>query len=107
MKRKYLIVGTLIAGGLVGGRQAHADAASDAINELKTQIQELDQKVRVLERQKELDTEAADTKAKDTPKISIGNSGLSAASADTNFVFQLKWRKSWEVKSARSEGSNE
>lgn len=89
MKRKHLIVGTLIAGSLAGVQHVRADAATDAINELKQQIQDLDQKVRVLERQKELDTEAADTKAKDTPKITIGNSGLSAASADTNFVFQL------------------
>jgi len=89
MKRKYIIVGTLIASGLVGGQQARADATSDAINDLKQQIQELDQKVRILERQKEIETEAVDAKAKDTPKITIGNSGLSAASGDSNFVFQL------------------
>jgi phosphate-selective porin OprO and OprP len=89
MKRKYLIVGTLIAGGLAGVQPARADATTDAINELKQEIEALDQKVKVLERQKELDTEAADAKAKDTPKITIGNTGLSAASADTNFVFQL------------------
>ena len=89
MKRKYILVGTLIAGGLVGAQPARADATSDAISDLKQQIEALDQKVRVLEREKEIDTEAADAKAKDTPKISIGNNGLSAASADTNFVFQL------------------
>jgi phosphate-selective porin OprO/OprP len=89
MKRKYLLVGTLIAGGLAGGQPARADATSDAINDLKQQIQALDQKVRVLERQKELDAETSEAKAKETPKITIGNSGFSAASADTNFVFQL------------------
>jgi len=89
MKRKHIIVGTLIASGLVGGQQARADATSDAISDLKQQIEALDQKVRVLERQKEIDTEAAEAKAKDAPKITIGNSGLSAASGDTNFVFQL------------------
>jgi phosphate-selective porin OprO/OprP len=88
MKRKAL-VGILIAGGLFGVQQVRADATTDSINELKQQIQALDQKVRVLERQKELDMEAAETKAKDVPKITIGNGGLSAASADTNFVFQL------------------
>lgn len=89
MKRKHIIVGTLIASGLVGGQQARADATTDAINELKQQIEALDQKVRILEREKEIDTEAADAKAKDAPKITIGNSGLSAASGDSNFVFQL------------------
>ena len=88
MKRNSLF-GILIAGGLVGVQQVRADATTDAINDLKQQIEALDQKVRVLERQKELDTEAADTKAKDAPKISIGSSGFSAASGDTNFVFQL------------------
>ena len=89
MKRKYILVGTLIAGGLVGAQHVRADATTDAISDLKQQIQSLDQKVRVLEREKEIDTEAADAKAKDTPKITLGNNGLSAASADTNFVFQL------------------
>ena len=78
-----------MVGGLVGGQTVHADATTDAIQELKQQIQQLDQKVRVLERQKELDTEAADAKAKDAPKITVGNAGLSAASGDSNFVFQL------------------
>jgi len=74
---------------LVGVQQVRADATTDAINDLKQQIQALDQKVRVLEREKELDTEAADAKAKDTPKIVVGEKGLSVSSADTNFVFQL------------------
>jgi phosphate-selective porin OprO and OprP len=88
MKRKFIFVGMLV-GGLVGGQRVHADATSDAIEELKQQIQQLDQKVRVLERQKELDVEASDAKAKEAPKIVIGNAGLSAASGDSNFVFQL------------------
>jgi phosphate-selective porin OprO and OprP len=79
----------MLVGGLVGGQRVHADATSDAIEELKQQIQQLDQKVRVLERQKELDVEASDAKAKEAPKIVIGNAGLSAASGDSNFVFQL------------------
>jgi phosphate-selective porin OprO and OprP len=88
MKRKYILVGMLF-GGLAGSQMVRADATTDAIEELKQQIQQLDQKVRVLERQKELDTESADAKAKESPKIIIGNAGLSAASGDSNFVFQL------------------
>jgi phosphate-selective porin OprO and OprP len=79
----------MLFGGLAGGQMARADATTDAIEELKQEIQRLDQKVRVLERQKEFDTEAADAKAKETPKIIIGNAGLSSASGDSNFVFQL------------------
>src|SRR3954454_13771484 len=86
--KQYILVGILV-GGLAGSQTARADATTEAIEELKQQIQQLDQKVRVLERQKELDVEASDAKAKEAPKLVIGNAGLSAASGDSNFVFQL------------------
>jgi phosphate-selective porin OprO/OprP len=53
-------------------------------------FQELDQKVRVIERTRELEKEAAETKAKESPRVSIGEKGFSFASPDTNFVLQLK-----------------
>jgi len=89
MKRKYILVGILVVGGLAGSQTVHADATTDAIEALKQQIQQLDQKVRILEREKELDTEATDAKAKDAPKIVVGDKGLSVSSGDSNFVFQL------------------
>jgi phosphate-selective porin OprO and OprP len=89
MNRKKISIVLMLASGLAAGEQVLADSTSDAISELKQQIQELDQKVRVLERQKELDTESADAKAKDTPRITVGNTGLSVSSADSNFLFQL------------------
>ena len=49
-----------------------ADDTADTINGLKQQIEQLDQKVRILERNRELEKETADTKPKDAPKISIG-----------------------------------
>jgi phosphate-selective porin OprO/OprP len=89
MNPRQLLIALTLAVGLAAAPHLRADETSDAINELKNEIQALDQKVRVLERQKEIDTEAADTKAKETPRITVGNSGLSVASADSNFVFQL------------------
>jgi phosphate-selective porin OprO and OprP len=86
MKRILIVIIVL---GSLAGSSAWADEASDAISALREQIQALDQKVRVLERQRELEGEAAETKAREVPKISVGNSGLSVSSADTNFVFQL------------------
>src|SRR3954463_15791809 len=86
--KQYILVGILV-GGLAGSQTARADATTDAIEELKQQIQALDQKVRVLERQKELDVEASDAKAKEAPTITIANSGFTAASSGSNFVFQL------------------
>lgn len=79
----------MLAGGLAAASRVRADETTDAINELKQEIQTLDQKVRVLEQQKELDTEAADAKGKEAPRLTVGNTGLSAASGDSNFVFQL------------------
>ena len=54
------------------------------------QVEELDQKVRVLQRQRELDQEAAATTAKAQPRISLGSDGFKFSSADTNFVLGIR-----------------
>ncbi len=89
MKAKQIILAVILTGALAGGQRVWADDTTDAINQLKQQIQELDQKVRILERQKELDTEEEKEAAKQTPQIVVGNNGLSVRSPDSNFVFQL------------------
>ncbi len=61
-----------------------------ATNTANAQIQDLDQKVRILARERELDQEAAVAAAKTQPKLSVGSSGFTATSADSNFVFSLK-----------------
>src|SRR4029077_12354497 len=48
------------------------------------QVQDLDQKVRILERERELGQEAAAAAAKSAPKISLTSSGFSFSSADSN-----------------------
>jgi len=67
-----------------------AQDQSDELKRLKQQLQELDQKVRIMERSKELETEAADAKAKTQPTVSIGSGGLSATSGDSNFVMKIR-----------------
>ena len=52
-------------------------------------IEELDQKVKVLERKRELDKEAATENAKSLPTVSLGLNGLIIRSADTNFLMNL------------------
>jgi phosphate-selective porin OprO/OprP len=52
-------------------------------------VQELDQKIRILERDREIDQEAASEAAKTAPKLSLGADGFSFSSADSNFVAQL------------------
>jgi phosphate-selective porin OprO/OprP len=61
-----------------------------ATNTANAQIQELDQKVRILARDRELDQDAAAALAKTQPKLTVGSSGFTASSADSNFVFSLK-----------------
>ena len=56
----------------------------------KSQLQELDQKVKILEQQRELDQEDLEAKAKEAPRISIGEDGFSFGSARGDFAVQLK-----------------
>jgi len=68
---------------------AWADDAAD-LAALKAQIQELDQKIRVLERKQELAQEDATNNAKTLPQITVGANGFSfvnfSGTSDTNFA---------------------
>jgi phosphate-selective porin OprO/OprP len=89
MNLKQIIVGSLLAGSLAVGESVLADDTTDAINQLKQQINDLNQKVLILERKQELDAEAAQDKAKQTPQIVVGSDGFGFRSADTNFTLAL------------------
>jgi phosphate-selective porin OprO/OprP len=97
-----------IAGGSSGGNPSEAaeikalkqqvEALVQKVNALEKQhgsveqastIQDLDQKVRILERQREIDQDLAAAKATNAPRVTLGANGFSFASADTNFVTQL------------------
>lgn len=84
---QWLLAG--IAGTQIVGTSFAAEDA-DSIEALKQQLRQLDQKVRILERQRENDQEAADAKAKTATKVSLGASGFSVTSADSNFVFKVR-----------------
>ena len=73
-----------------------ADDSGAEISLLKQQLQELDQKIRVLERDREIDQDAAADAAKAAPKISLGQDGFSFASSDSNFVAQLHAVIQWD-----------
>lgn len=53
-------------------------------------LPEVNQHIRILERKNELAAEAAEAKAKEAPKLSVGASGFTLSSGDTNFVFKLR-----------------
>src|SRR5213594_340442 len=66
-------------------RAVAADDPADTIKALQQRIEQLDQKVRILERKNELEQDAAAEKSKAAPRISIDAGGFSAGSADTHF----------------------
>jgi phosphate-selective porin OprO/OprP len=77
--------------GIVGAQLTFtALGATDLeVEQLKKQLAELDQKVRILEREREIDQDNATTAAKAAPKITLGGNGFYFASGDSNFVAQL------------------
>ena len=88
MSLKHITVSTLVGAGLAS--TALAVEISDAdFAALKKQLADLDQKVRILEREREIDGEAATAAAKNAPKISLGANGFNLSAPDTNFVIQL------------------
>jgi len=79
--------------GLVSSQIIIPSFAADddtSIDSLKRQIQDLDQKVRILERKDELEKETTAEKAKTTPTVSLGANGFSVRTVDSNFVFKVR-----------------
>ncbi len=81
---------TLLAIGFSHGSVMANDANDATMGELKAQIQELDQKLKILERKQELDKEQSESQSKTAAVISAGASGFAIRSADTNFVLRLR-----------------
>ncbi len=84
MKNRFFLAVLIASSQLL-----RADDAS-RIADLEKRLQDLDQKYRVLERKVELDKEADTEKSKTAPVLSVGASGVSFRSADTNFVMRVK-----------------
>lgn len=83
------ISAALIASGLISIH--HTALAGDTeIEALRQTIQELDQKIRVLERKNEITAEEAAAKKKETPIVTAGPSGFGIKSADGQFEYQLR-----------------
>src|SRR2546425_234730 len=85
-----LLPAVLLIGLATFTQAARADDVVDTIKALQQRIEELDQKVRILERKDELEKAAAMERAKSAPRLSIDAGGFSASSADTNFVLKLR-----------------
>ncbi len=90
MQIKPWVVTTALLTAYGTGEPVRADDSADSIKALQKQIEDLDQKVRTLERKRELDKEASAASARITPVILAGPEGFGFRSADTNFVFKLR-----------------
>src|ERR1043166_3451481 len=55
----------------------------------RQRVEDLDKKVEILERDRENDKKLAADKAKSTPTVSLGLNGLSVRSGDSNFVMYV------------------
>ena len=91
MNLQRLAVALIVIGSqIVVDYSLWSDDTADTIKDLKQQIDQLDQKVRDLERNRELENKAAASKTNDLPRISIGEKGFSFGSADGAFAINLK-----------------
>jgi phosphate-selective porin OprO/OprP len=77
---------------LTAGLDAEAEVEGAGLSEksIEQRVEEMDQEIRILKRQRELEQEAAETAKKVTPIVKTGSSGLSVESGDGNFSFRFR-----------------
>lgn len=90
MKYSRWIAVAAILGAHLNPASVRADDAAETIRQLQQHIEALEQKIKTLERDRELDVAVAGAKAKEAPKISLGEKGFGFASADGNFALRIK-----------------
>jgi phosphate-selective porin OprO/OprP len=100
MKTKLKKIHSLAAVAAVIGTQFHsshayaAEISNEDLQKLIQHVDELEQKVKILERNREVDKETSDAAAtqlkKEAPQISIGQNGFGFKSADGNFGLKLE-----------------
>ena len=79
----------LIAASLAAALPAQANDQQE-ISRLKALIEELDQRLRVLDRKQELAAEEAAAKQKNTPVVTASDKGFGIKSADGQFEYRLR-----------------
>jgi phosphate-selective porin OprO/OprP len=84
--RLRTLAGALAASFIMTSPYAFAE---DDVSQIKQQLDELDQKIRVLQRLRELDKEAATARAKETPTISTSKDGFWLKSADNAYQIRI------------------
>ena len=85
--RLRTVAGALAASFIMTSSYAFAE---DDVSQIKQQIDELDQKIRVLQRLQEIDKENASVKGKDAPVVKAGEKGFGLQSTDG--AFEIRFR---------------
>ena len=94
-----LILAGVTTGVLFGsGTPSRADDPGNEVSILRQKIQELDQKVKVLERKNEVSDEETVKKLKETSILSVGEKGISFTSADKNTELKLRGLYQWDTR---------
>lgn len=89
MRINRLFVAAAIVATAANVSVAQSNDSAETIRNLQRRVEELEQRVNIQDRKRELDQEAASDKAKTAPTVSVGANGLVLRSADTNFVLKL------------------
>jgi phosphate-selective porin OprO/OprP len=84
--RKRTLAGAIAAGFIATSTSA---AAQEDVNQIKQQLDELDQKIRVLQRLQEIDKEAAAAKAKESATVGAGKEGFYIRSGDNAYSIRI------------------
>lgn len=79
----------LIASSIIAAFPAQANDQQE-INRLKALIEELDQRVRILDRKQEIATDEAAAKQKSAPIVTASDKGFGIKSADGDFEYRLR-----------------
>jgi phosphate-selective porin OprO/OprP len=84
--QKRALAGALATGLILGAQSA---TAQEDVTDIKKQLDDLDQKIRVLQRLQEIDKEAAAAKTKESPTVSAGRDGFYIRSGDNAYSLRL------------------
>src|SRR5206468_3008991 len=79
-----------VGAGSSAGRSALAEEAAPEKATTEQKLDEVDQRLRILERQKELDKEKEADKARETAQVGAGKDGFYVRSADGSFQLRVR-----------------
>ncbi|MBI3876417.1 MAG: porin [Verrucomicrobia bacterium] len=85
-----IVAGVAAVAPLFLAPSAAAAEPAPTTEQLLKRIDELEQKVKVLDRNRELEANERETKARTSPQITVGERGFGFASADGNFALKFR-----------------